>query len=115
MLSADQLYLCVCPFDMGSRKDKANKLAEEACEAFSAWEDFEASSPDDADGADSGAMLDNLCAECVDVIQAAVNLMTSCGATQRDISNAVVRVTSKNFVRGRYDKGGSVRRWTMPD
>lgn len=87
-----QLY----SFDVGSHKDKANKLAEEACEAFSAWEDFTHTTDDNP------VYLEHLCSECIDVIQAAVNLMMSCGATQEDINKAIVNVTKHNILRGRY-------------
>lgn len=97
--NGEPVRIGLIPFSLGSRKDKANKLAEEACEAYSAWEDFE-----NNDDETTRYLLEHLCEECVDVMQAALNLMMSCGASEADIDSAVGTVTLNNFKRGRYKK-----------
>ena len=71
---------CVDVFEMGSRKESAVKVLEEAAELFSVWERrFKEGTPS-ADFELSSA-LEELEDEAADVIQATCNLLARYGVT----------------------------------
>ena len=93
------------------RPDKAQavKVAEETCEVYSAWEDFDRiCEQTDEHVAESygGALVDRACStlldECVDVCQAIANLVAALGVTQGEWQDAVERCHARNDERGRY-------------
>lgn len=91
---ARPVTLTVYPFDMGTEQDKARKVVEEAAEAFSAWESLRL-----WDSVD----VEDVLYECMDCMQACVNLMASLGAAQEDVDAAYTRVHAANEERGRYE------------
>lgn len=90
--------LMVEPFEMGTPKESAVKLLEEAAEAFGAWQNAEL----DALELDGSVPLLHVLYECCDVIQAACNLMWRMGATDSQVMAAMLAVTRQNEARGRY-------------
>ncbi len=67
-------------------KAQALKPLEEAAEAFGAWQ-----------RGSSRELLD----ECMDVVQAVVNLLGAEGFTQADVNKAIERCNERNRERGR--------------
>lgn len=83
------------------RDDKAQALKplEEAAEAFGAWQKY-----DDvryATAAIRDAFRKDLIDECLDTVQAAVNLLAAVGATQGEVDAAIKRMDERNCGRGR--------------
>lgn len=84
------------------RDDKAQALKplEEAAEIFGAWQK--------CDGT-RGSMLmelrqcmrEDLIDECLDTVQATVNLLAAVGATQGEVDAAIRRMDERNEGRGR--------------
>lgn len=81
-------------------KAQALKPLEEAAEAFGAWQDCD-------DMRYSPIMTarrvyrQSLIDECVDVVQAVVNLLDAEGFTQEDVDAAIERCNARNWERGR--------------
>lgn len=97
------------PFRLGEADGKveANKLAEEACEAYSAWERLRDLGGDGGTCEErAGARAHAFC-ECLDVIQATCNLLACMGATQADVDWAARAVHRRNEARGRYGEGSA--------
>lgn len=67
-------------------KAQALKPLEEAADVFSAWQ------------LNSDTYVLN---ECMDVVQAVVNLLTALGFTQEDVDMAIERCNERNRERGR--------------
>ena len=84
--------LTINPFTMGTPKESAVKVLEEAAEVFGAWQE--------CDWLDSGDALDNLADELADVIQAACNLADRYGI---DLASAMMRCEKRNRARGRHE------------
>lgn len=84
------------------RDDKAQALKplEEAAEVFGAWQQC-----DDYRDCRMAAFRDelkrDLIDECMDVVQATVNLLAAVGATQEDVDAAIERCNERNRERGR--------------
>lgn len=81
-------------------KAQALKPLEEAAEAFGAWQDCD-------DMRLSPIMTarreyrQSLIDECMDVVQAVVNLLDAEGFTQEDVDAAIGRCNARNWERGR--------------
>lgn len=81
-------------------KAKALKPLEEAAEVFGAWQDCD-------DMRFSPIMTarreyrQNLIDECMDVVQAVVNLLDAEEFTQEDVDAAIGRCNARNWERGR--------------
>ena len=80
-------------------KAQALKPLEEAAEAFGAWQTY-----DDVQYAP--ATMREMCRkelidECLDTVQAAVNLLAAVGATQGEVDAAIRRMDERNAERGR--------------
>lgn len=84
------------------RDDKAQALKplEEAAEVFGAWQN--------CDGIRQSQIMtarreyrQNLIDECMDVVQAVVNLLDAEGFTQEDVDAAIERCNERNRERGR--------------
>lgn len=67
-------------------KAQALKLLEEAAEVYGAWQ------------LNSDTYVLN---ECMDVVQAVVNLLAALGFTQEDVNAAIERCNKRNQERGR--------------
>lgn len=84
------------------RDDKAQALKplEEAAEAFGAWQEWDGMrrSPFLSARRD---MRDDLIDECLDTVQATVNLLAAVGATQGEVDAAIRRMDERNGSRGR--------------
>lgn len=105
-------------FDLGAvstfrelRVDKAQvlKIAEETCEVYSAWEDFDriCEAMDENVAADCGdAPIDSsrtaLLDECADVCQAVANLLAALGVDGDEWAAAIGRCEKRNRECGRY-------------
>lgn len=81
-------------------KAQALKPLEEAAEVFGAWQEFDSmrNSPFLSAWRD---MSDDLIDECMDVVQAVVNLLDAEGFTQEDVDAAIERCNERNRERGR--------------
>lgn len=85
------------------RDDKAQALKplEEAAEAFGAWQQRDAYR-----GCAAGPCRDelrrDLIDECLDTVQATVNLLAAVGATQGEVTAAIGRMDARNDMRGRF-------------
>ncbi len=93
--------LTIHPFKMGTEKEAAVKVLEEAAEAFASYQVLEreyARANDDKPY--MPALRTSLEDEIADVIQAACNLATRYGL---DLSAAMVRCEKRNRDRGRYE------------
>ena len=80
-------------------KAQALKPLEEAAEVFGAWQAA------GIDGSDSitPEMREDIVYECLDTIQACVNLFDSIGATEAELRDSARKVYANNVERGRYD------------
>lgn len=81
-------------------KAQALKPLEEAAEVFGAWQELDSMrrSPFFSAWRD---MRDDLIDECMDVVQAVVNLLDAEGFTQEDVDAAIERCNERNRERGR--------------
>ena len=81
-------------------KTQALKPLEEAAEVFGAWQDCDdmRRSPFFSDWRD---IRDDLIDECLDTVQATVNLLAAVGATQGEVDAAIRRMDERNQERGR--------------
>lgn len=93
--------LSIRPFrQVACDKEQALKPLEEAAEVFGAWQDCD-------DMRLSPIMTarmeyrDDLIDECLDTVQATVNLLAAVGATQGEVDAAIRRMDERNRERGR--------------
>ncbi len=94
----DGYLLNICVFnDVSDSKGQALKPLEEAAEVFGAWQEFDSmrNVPAWRD------MRDDLIDECMDTVQATVNMLAAVGATQGDVDTAIRRLNERNENRGR--------------
>lgn len=70
--------------EVRDNKAQALKPLEEAAEVFGAWQN-----------------CDDLIDECLDTVQATVNLLAAVGATQGEVDAAIRRMDERNQERGR--------------
>lgn len=92
--------LKVIPFTkFAEPKAQALKPLEEAAEVFGAWQ------ASGIDGSDSITpdMRRDIVYECLDTIQACVNLLESIDTTSDEVKDAGYRVYYHNIKRGRYE------------
>lgn len=85
--------------NVSDSKGQALKPLEEAAEVFGAWQaryNMRFASRDA-----QGAFRDDLIDECMDTVQATVNLLASVGATQGEVDAAIKRMDERNEYRGR--------------
>lgn len=81
-------------------KVQALKPLEEAAEAFGAWQDCDDMRYSPIMTA-RRAYRDDLIDECLDTVQATVNLLAAVGATQGEVDAAIRRMDERNQERGR--------------
>lgn len=83
--------------DVSDSKAQALKPLEEAAEVFGAWQEFDSmrNVPAWRD------MRDDLIDECMDTVQATVNMLAAVGATQGEVDAAIKRMDERNGDRGR--------------
>lgn len=81
-------------------KAQALKPLEEAAEAFGAWQLHDGVRLSQIMTA-RVAYRQNLIDECMDVVQAVVNLLDAEGFTQEDVDAAIERCNERNRERGR--------------
>ena len=85
--------------DVSDSKGQALKPLEEAAEVFGAWQKC-----DDMRYATTTireAFCEDLIDECMDVVQAVVNLLDAKGFTQGEVDAAIKRMDERNGDRGR--------------
>lgn len=84
------------------RDDKAQALKplEETAEVFGAWQDCDDMRLSPIMTA-RRAYRDDLIDECLDTVQATVNLLAAVGATQGEVDAAIRRMDERNQERGR--------------
>jgi neutral trehalase len=83
-------------------KESMTKLAEEAMESYSAWEDMRAARESGSVTSDQWLRLTHkLLDELADVIQAACNAAAICGANEHDMAVALWECHERNRRRGR--------------
>ena len=81
-------------------KEQALKPLEEAAEAFGAWQLCDENG--DCRFADFyDELRRDLIDECLDTVQATVNLLAAVGATQGEVDAAIARLDARNAERGR--------------
>lgn len=81
-------------------KAQALKPLEEASEAFGAWQDCDGMRYSQIMTARREYRKD-LIDECLDTVQATVNLLAAVGATQGEVDAAIRRMDKRNCERGR--------------
>lgn len=81
-------------------KVQALKPLEEAAEVFGAWQDCDDMRLSPIMTA-RRAYRDDLIDECLDTVQATVNLLAAVGATQGEVDAAIRRMDERNQERGR--------------
>lgn len=95
---AEETSITVKPFLMGTPKESAVKVLEEAAEVFGAWQMVDAT----VTNGDvlAGVWRIDMANEIADVIQAACNLASRYDI---DVGAAMVRCEERNRERGRYE------------
>ena len=81
-------------------KAQALKPLEEAAEVFGAWQLHDGVRHSQIMAA-RWAYREDLIDECMDVVQAVVNLLDAEGFTQEDVDAAIGRCNARNWERGR--------------
>lgn len=81
-------------------KAQALKPLEEAAEAFGVWQRCDGIRLSPTMTARM-AFREDLIDECLDTVQATVNLLAAVGATQGEVDAAVRRMDERNWSRGR--------------
>lgn len=81
-------------------KAQALKPLEEAAEAFGAWQ-LRDGYQDCTAGPFHDGLRRDLIDECLDTVQATVNLLAAVGATQGEVTAAIARLDARNAERGR--------------
>ena len=86
--------------NVSASKGQALKPLEEAAEVFGAWQELDNMRPTTfkQDWVD---MRNCLIDECMDTVQATVNLLAAIGATQGEVDAAIKRMDERNGDRGR--------------
>lgn len=100
-----EYVLNVRTFEMGTEKESAIKVLEEASEVRAAWQMLDGYEPPDWEPhpyAMAEKMWINLADEIADVIQAACNLAARYDIRPSDLDSAMRRCTERNLARGRY-------------
>ena len=102
-IAMSEIKLIVSPFEMGTEKEAAKKLPEEAAEAYAAWDEVDdCGSPELCRNCDLPNPCKSILAladEIADVIQASCNLAARYNL---DLQAAMLRCEQKNRSRGRY-------------
>ena len=80
-------------------KAQALKPLEEAAEVFGAWQ----ASGIDGAGSITPKMREDIVYECLDTIQACVNLLEGIGTTDAELRDSTRKVYANNMERGRYE------------
>lgn len=83
--------------DVSDGKGQALKPLEEAAEIFGAWQ----ARYNMRNVSSWRDMRDDLIDECMDTVQATVNLLAAVGATQGEVDAAIKRLDERNGNRGR--------------
>jgi hypothetical protein len=84
-------------------KEQALKPLEEAAEIYGAWQELIIHNGATHDADARMAMLrDYVIDECVDTIQAAVNMLAALTVEQGEIDMAIGRMDARNDLRGRF-------------
>lgn len=97
----DGYLLCMRVFnDVSDSKGQALKPLEEAAEVFGAWQKCDDMRHSPLVGA-RRPLRDNLIDECMDTVQATVNMLAAVGATQGEVDAAIKRLDERNGDRGR--------------
>lgn len=78
-------------------KGQALKPLEEAAEIFGAWQEFDSM----RNVPTWRGMRDDLIDECMDTVQATVNMLAAIGTTQGEVDAAIRRLDERNGNRGR--------------
>lgn len=99
MIDGYQLNMCVFR-KVNDNKPQALKPLEEAAEVFGAWQKCDNMRLSPVAGA-RRVLHDNLIDECMDTVQAIVNLLAAIGTTQGDVDAAIRRLDERNGDRGR--------------
>lgn len=86
--------------NVSDSKGQALKPLEEAAEAFGAWQECDDMRFSPIMTA-RRAYRDDLIDECLDTVQATVNLLAAVGATQGEVDAAIKRMDERNGDRGR--------------
>lgn len=97
----DGYLLNTCVFrKVNDDKRQALKPLEEAAEVFGAWQELDSMRPTTfkQDWVD---MRNCLIDECMDTVQAIVNLLAAIGTTQGEVDAAIKRLDERNGDRGR--------------
>lgn len=81
-------------------KAQALKPLEEAAEAFGAWQ-LRDGYQDCTVGPFHDGLRRDLIDECLDTVQATVNLLAAVGATQGEVTAAIARMDARNAERRR--------------
>lgn len=81
-------------------KGQALKPLEEAAEVFGAWQELDSMRPTTSKR-DWVDMRNRLIDECMDTVQATVNMLAAIGATQGEVDAAIRRLDERNGDRGR--------------
>ena len=97
--------LTINPFAMGTDKEAAVKVLEEAAEVYAAWQTYERMTKNERLQAKwerecNDEQRDVLADELADVIQAACNLADRYDI---DLASAMMRCEDRNRARGRYE------------
>lgn len=101
-MMADEYLLSLRAFrEVRDDKAQALKPLEEAAEAFGAWQKCDDMRLSQVAGARK-ALRDNIIDECLDTVQAIVNLLAAVGATQGEVDAAIGRMDARNALRGRF-------------
>ena len=99
---ADEYLLSLRAFrEVMDDKAQALKPLEEAAEAFGAWQQFDDMRCSQIMTA-RRAFREDLIDECLDTVQATVNLLAAVGATQGEVDAAIGRMDARNDMRGRF-------------
>lgn len=96
--------LSIRPFrQVACDKAQAPKPLEEAAEIYGAWQELTIHNGATPDADARRAMLrDYVIDECVDTIQAAVNMLAALTVEQGEIDMAIGRMDARNDLRGRF-------------
>lgn len=96
--------LSIRPFrQVACDKEQALKPLEEAAEIYGAWQELITHSRTTHDVDARTAMLrDYVIDECVDTIQAVVNMLSALTVEQGEIDMAIDRRDARNDLRGRF-------------
>lgn len=96
--------LSIRPFrQVACDKEQSLKPLEEAAEIYGAWQELTIHNGVTPDADARRAMLrDYVIDECMDTIQAAVNMLAALTVEQGEIDMAIGRMDARNDLRGRF-------------